>query len=131
MNRSVAHCMLMTGATKLRELSMGEKPRASAPTSGSLSIEGELLAAQVQRLRAALNHQHEGELSDAVVEALNEVCSEARRRGVLPEHLIIRVKQEIRSFSRFSEEREQVAKHVDLAVTRCIKSYFASTHTSS
>lgn len=121
--------MLMTSAIKLRELSMGEKPRAPAPTSGSFSIEGTLLGAQFERLRAALNHQHEGDLSEAVVEALHDVCSEARRRGVLPEHLIIRVKQEIRSFSRFSEEREQVAKHVDLAVTRCIQSYFANTHT--
>jgi hypothetical protein len=78
------------------------------------------------RLRVAMREQTSGRLSSAVAEILNEICSEARLRGVPPEQIIARVKDEIRSVARLADDREGERTRLDQAVTSCIQSFFAT-----
>ena len=98
------------------------------PTRNESSVDNAVFSFAFQLFRTALSEQAGPELSPDAMKALDEICAEARRRGVLPEQLIIRVKAEIRSVSQSPgqdwEERER--KLLDQAVTRCIQSFFAT-----
>jgi len=74
-------------------------------------------------LRAAVGKSPTEALSRPACEALDEICRQARQRGVPPEQLIARVKEEIRSIT---EDRDQERAHIECVVRRCIESFFAT-----
>jgi hypothetical protein len=86
----------------------------------------ELPAHRFHRLRAAIS-EHRGEgLSATASDLLQEICADARRRGVAPEQIIAYVKDEIRSIIRFDDDRDHERTRLERAVTRCIQSFYAT-----
>ena len=81
-----------------------------------------------RQLRAELIKDDELRLSKRAVALLEEICDDARCRGIKPESLIIALKDEIRTATTTDECRRRPL--LDEAVTRCIRLFFA-TDTSS
>lgn len=105
---------------------MDGKRTTSTSNGDPFAARGYLPANMFRQLCEVLSaHKGEG-LSTRGVDVLHEICYEARRRGVSPEQLIARVKEEIRSISRLPADREQEDRRVDEAVTRCIECFFSA-----
>ena len=96
------------------------------PGEARASVETAISAQTFGRLRVAMREQTSDRLSSAAAAILHEICSEARLRGVPPEQIIARVKDEIRSIAESANDRDCERTRIDQAVTGCIRSFFAT-----
>jgi hypothetical protein len=94
---------------------------ASQPPSSRL--DEELLNAVRLALRG---HEHDGEHSSALQASLVRVATEARARDILPEQLLVRLKEawstlpEVRAMRDANEQ----ARLLERVVTMCIREYY-------
>lgn len=111
--------------------------KSARPSVGSTSteqarplVDNAISAHVFGTLRTALSEYRGEGLSPRASELLHEICSEARIRGVPPEQIIARVKEEIRSIERFIDDgrgdRDRERLRLERAVTQCIQSFYAT-----
>jgi len=99
---------------------------SDCPVEARTSVDAAISAQTFDRLRVAMREQRNDRLSSAAAAILHEICSEARRRGVPPEQIIARVKDEIRAIAESADDRDGERTRIDHAVTSCIQSFFAA-----
>ena len=99
----------------------GDRPGETRPT-----VDSAISPQTFGRLRVAMREQTSDRLSSTAAAILQEICSEARLRGVPPEQIIARVKDEIRSMAQLADDRDGERTRLDQAVTSCIRSFFAT-----
>jgi hypothetical protein len=122
-SRIPARLVHLCDASYLRQMIMGHDSSPTPPGSLAAETTESLRGALVRYLRASPTGD-----SGGLRDALRAMASEARQKSILPEHVLVALKQIWFSLPEVHAMREssEQARLLQRVVSMCIKEYFGS-----